>query len=752
MQGTGPTDARAQSIATDAAGNVYVTGFFTGAVDFDPGPGVYTMTPVGKEELYILKLDSAGKLLWARQMVEHFFAITSHGKSITLDEAGNIHVTGDFLDATNRVHCLIFKLDNAGNFMWTMQIGETSDGTAIKTDVSGNIYIAGVFSGIVDFDPGPDVFTINNLGFSGAFVLKLDPAGSFVWVKAAMGVFTQNQVLGGITDQVSMAVDKAGNICISGVFNGIVDFNPGSGPFKLTSNGTTGGDIFLLKLDGAGNFVWAKQIGGGDIDVSESVDIDDLGNIYTSGNFNGTADFDPGNGIFNLTTSAGNSNIFVSKLDGNGNFIWAKQLSGGQQICYSSTLDNHGNLLMTGYFGDMLDFDPGPGVYNLSATVFNVFLLKLNGAGNFVWAKQIGGTGSVISNAIASNVAGDVYTAGYFLTGVIDFDPGAEAYDLSAGEGDNIFVQKMSPCPKFTSSTLNIATCKPYTLNGQSYNKTGIYTQTIANAAGCDSVITLNLTIEIINELVDTTVCTSFNLANQTYTTSGNYTATLTTTGGCDSIISLHLTIIGPLTTNVSKSICAGQSFDGYTVTGTYIDTFIAVNGCDSIRALQLSVLPKPSPELGEDIFFCPGDSLKIYPGQFDTYTWQDGSVQTYFTATKPGLYSVTVTNNCGSATDDIIVKEGTCGIYFPTAFTPNNDGKNDLFRIRGADNLTEYHLSVFNRFGQAVFETSNYLSGWDGTFKGRRQSMETFVWYCEFKTQGDKKTTKMKGTVTLIK
>ncbi|MES2890898.1 MAG: gliding motility-associated C-terminal domain-containing protein [Bacteroidota bacterium] len=752
MRGTGPTDARAESITTDAAGNVYVTGFFTDSVDFDPGPGVYSMTPVGKEELYILKLNAAGKLLWARQMVASFSAITSHGKAIAVDAAGNIFVTGDFLDANNMRHCLIFKLDNSGNFVWTNQIGETSDGNSIKIDASGNIFIAGVFSGIADFDPGPNVFTINNLGFSGAFVLKLAPAGSFMWVKVVMGVFTQTQVFGGITDQVSMAVDKSGNICISGVFTGVVDFNPESTAFTLTSTGTTAGDIFVLKIDGSGKFVWARQIGGDNIDVSESIEIDESGSIYTSGNFNGTADFDPGDNTFNLTTGAGNSEIFISKLDGNGNFVWAKQISGGQQICYSTALDNHGNLLLTGYFGDVLDFDPGPGIYNLSATVFNVFILKLNGAGNFVWAKKIGGSGSVISNSITTNASGNVYIAGYFLTGVIDFDPGVETSELSAGEGDNIFVQKMSPCPKFTSSTLNIATCKPYTLNGQAYNRTGIYTQTTANAEGCDSVITLNLTINLINELIDTTVCTSFKLDNHTYFASGNYTETLTTTGGCDSIITLHLAIIGPSATNLSKSICAGQSFEGYSASGTYIDTLIAASGCDSIRILKLSVLPKPSPDLGEDIFLCPGDSLKIYPGQFDTYTWQDGSVQTYFTVTKPGLYSVTVTDKCNSANDALIVKEGTCGIYFPTAFTPNNDGKNDLFRIRGAHNLTEYHLSVYNRFGQEVFESSNYSSGWDGNFKGRMLSMETFVWYCEFKKQGDQRMTKMKGTVTLVK
>lgn len=97
------------------------------------------------------------------------------------------------------------------------------------------------------------------------------------------------------------------------------------------------------------------------------------------------------------------------------------------------------------------------------------------------------------------------------------------------------------------------------------------------------------------------------------------------------------------------------------------------------------------------------------------------------------------------------MIREGPCDIYFPTVFTPNNDGKNDQFKILGANTLTAYYLLVYNRWGRKVFETFDHSKGWDGSFNGQLQSLETFIWYCELKRQGETNTIKKKGIVTLI-
>jgi hypothetical protein len=123
----------------------------------------------------------------------------------------------------------------------------------------------------------------------------------------------------------SIAVDAAGNVYTTGYFEGTADFDPSAGVFNLTSAGSV--DIFVSKLDASGNFVWAKAMGGTSIDQATSIAVDASNNVYTTGYFYNTADFDPSAGVANLT-SAGSGDIFVSKLDASGNFVWAKAMGG----------------------------------------------------------------------------------------------------------------------------------------------------------------------------------------------------------------------------------------------------------------------------------------------------------------------------------------------------------------------------------------------------------------------------------------
>jgi len=272
-----------------------------------------------------------------------------------------------------------------------------------------------------------------------------------------------------------------------------------------------------------------------------------------------------------------------------------------------------------------------------------------------------------------------------------------------------------------TNSTSAVsAACNIYNWNGQALTTSGFYRDTLIAANGCDSIVTLNLTILTNSAFtVNVVSCNSYIWNGQTITRGGAYIDTLIAANGCDSIVTLQLTINPKSFSSFAQSICDGQTYDGYSSSGIYIDTLVGANGCDSIRTLQLTVLPKPVPYLGTDTALCTGKTIQLYPGQFITYTWQDGSAQNHFTVTQPGLYSVVVSNSCGCGSDEIIIKEGICDIYFPSAFTPNNDGKNDLFKILGAQNLKDYHLAVYNRFGQKVFETNDYTKGWTGDVKG---------------------------------
>jgi len=250
--------------------------------------------------------------------------------------------------------------------------------------------------------------------------------------------------------------------------------------------------------------------------------------------------------------------------------------------------------------------------------------------------------------------------------------------------------------------------------------------------------------------LINVAICEGENYAG--YTSAGIYVDTLTGVNGCDSIRTIRLAIKPKYSSTINRSICQGGSFEGYTLPGTYIDTLTSTGGCDSIRTIHLTVQTIKQPYLGADTVICPGEFIDLYPGSFTTYQWQDGSTQKHFTVKHTGVYSVMVTDNCISAMDEIAIVETDCSIYFPSAFTPNNDGKNDLFKILNAYNLREYHLSVYNRWGQKVFDSQNYNRGWDGTFNGQLQASATFIWYCEFSRPGNASKTMMKGLVTLIK
>src|SRR5688572_19205716 len=107
MGGTDTVDARGLSIVTDASGNVYTIGFFKGRVDFDPGPGIYTLDPLSTEDLYISKLDSSGQFLWVKQMDIIDNALAARGKAIAIDAAGNVFITGDFSEADGLGKCFV---------------------------------------------------------------------------------------------------------------------------------------------------------------------------------------------------------------------------------------------------------------------------------------------------------------------------------------------------------------------------------------------------------------------------------------------------------------------------------------------------------------------------------------------------------------------------------------------------------------------------------------------------------------------
>ncbi|HEY8748507.1 MAG TPA: SBBP repeat-containing protein, partial [Tepidisphaeraceae bacterium] len=308
----------------------------------------------------------------------------------------------------------------------------------VATDGAGNVYMAGRFSGTVDFDPSAATSNLSSVGGADTFVAKFNSAGKFIWARD-IGVPTPSSAT-----VLAIAVDGAGNVYTTGEFHGTVDFDPGAGVFNLNSvsapsAGATA-DIFVSKLDTNGNFVWARAMGGSGEDSGNSIAVDGSGNVYTTGGFDGfrsnnDADFDPGPARTFTLTSNGNFDAFISKLDSNGNFTWARGISGpGEALPTGIAVDAGANVYTTGKFFGTVDFDPGPGSFNLSVSdIFNsaTFVSKLDSSGQFVWAhgffaNPFNGFGAAeISGAgIAADATGNVYITGFFNGGV-DFGPGS---------------------------------------------------------------------------------------------------------------------------------------------------------------------------------------------------------------------------------------------------------------------------------------------------------------------------------------
>ncbi|MDQ3049011.1 MAG: SBBP repeat-containing protein, partial [Bacteroidota bacterium] len=450
-----PSSGLDNSFVTDPSGNIYRIGHFIDTVDFDPGPGTYNLISKGQEDIFVIKLNSSGALVWAKSMGGSNYDI---GTSIAVDENGFIYLSGYFYDScdfdpgpgiSNLVSAgfhdaFISKLDPSGNFLWCKKIGGSGydDIRSIVLDSAGSIYLTGVYRNTVDFDPGVGVYLLTGVMYNDFFICKLDNSGAFLWARG----------FGGPKDEVAycIAVNTLGETYCVGAFKGTVDFDPGVGTYSLTSaSAGTEDDLFYCKLDASGNFLWAKQIGGGDIQYGYSLAIDQGGNLLSTGIFRYTVDFNPGAGVDTLSSPTFSQNMYVLKLDPSGNFVWVKGVSSNGIVNgYDIMLDENDNIYTTGLFCDTTDFDPGPGVYTLDGGEYSTaFLWKLNPSGNLIWALPVGTGGCSFGQGIVL-YGNSIYMTGCFNLAV-DFDPGADIYELYSHQSSyrDIFFLKLQISP-----------------------------------------------------------------------------------------------------------------------------------------------------------------------------------------------------------------------------------------------------------------------------------------------------------------
>lgn len=367
------------SIDLDDAGNSYVTGYFRGTVDFDPGAGLHEIAGGGSDDLFVASFDDTGALRFA-------FGIGATG---------------------------------------------SDRGHAIAVDGDGNSYVTGIFRGLgVDFDPGADATTLVSQGHDDLFVASYDTHGALRFAVGAGGSSADRGF--------GIAIDEAGNSYVTGHFFQNVDFDPSDDVHELTSTGS--GDIFLASYDDAGNLRFANGFGAASgNDSAFDLAVDAAGNSFLTGYFRDTVDFDPGSGITELT-SLGNEDIFVASYNTNGALRFVRGIGGiTQDEGEGITVDAEGNSYVTGVFHDVAHFYATTDTPELpNAGGLDVFIASYDPAGELRFAESFGGHDSDFAAGIAVDRDDRMLLTGFFI-GTTDFDPGAAVTEITS-DGMDLFV------------------------------------------------------------------------------------------------------------------------------------------------------------------------------------------------------------------------------------------------------------------------------------------------------------------------
>lgn len=630
------------SICIDPLGNVLLTGYFSGTVDFDPGPGSNLLTSNGTNDAFIVKLDQNG------------------------------------------------------NFLWAKSIGGTGaeEGNSICANANGEVYAVGFFYGSVDFDPGAGVNTFTSAGQNDIFVLKLDASGNALWARQFGSTYSDVAK--------ALCLDNSGNPVITGYFQGTVDFDPGAGVSNFTSSSQ---GIYALKLNASGDYLWAKAVVGTGPAYGLGVCQDLTGNTIVTGTFYGTADFDPSGAVLNLTSS-GSDDGFIQKLDPSGNLLWAKKIGGSySDYSFAVTTDAAGNVYSTGIFDATVDFDPGPGSFPISTNGSNdAFILQLMANGDFGWAQQIGGADADAGYSIAFDNNENLLVNGYFYF-TVDFDPGVGVSNVASNGATDAFVLKLTDCLPSSGVDNQVICGSSYTwMDGITYTQnTNTPTWNLPNAGGCDSVVTLNLSfLPTYSSTHSVTRCNYYTWIDGITYTSSNNTATFTlqAANGCDSVITLNLNI-GPYSYAGNDVITACNAYtwiDGITYTSsnnsaTYYYT--AIDNCDSIIYLDLTIL-------NVDATLSQNGATLTANNSNAQYQWVTcpqlapipGETNQSFTATVNGAYACIVNDGTCTDTSDCITisnlgldeMEGFPALIYPNPVTDmlqvQSEKPIDLIRI----------------------------------------------------------------------
>ncbi len=386
----------AYSTACDNDGNIFVTGGFSNLLDFDPDPdNVVKRTSSSGTDVFVTKYDSNGNLEWV--------------------------ITWDSIRKT-----------------------QNDSGRGIATDSLGNIYVIGIFYGIMDFDPGPAVDEHNSQN-GHFFICKYDTHGKYIWGRNMFSSPNRYPAFNtSSSNALPISIDNQDNILITGELRNPTDFNPVHKIVKKPGLRFA----FLSKFNSDGNLTWCLGWQGTGMVYGKSVCHDSFDNIFVTGYFQKTADFDPGPGL-DEHTSNGAVDAYLSKFDSSGNFKWSRTWGGeGRVLGIAADTDNKNNVFVGGAFNQCaVDLDPGPGVDKHSSySSDRVYLSRFDTKGNFIWGKSWGGNPQNRGNVYCMDLlvnSNDIYYLGIF-DHTCDFDPGEKVDERTSAGNKDVFINKFN--------------------------------------------------------------------------------------------------------------------------------------------------------------------------------------------------------------------------------------------------------------------------------------------------------------------
>jgi len=689
-------------ITSDEIGNIYFTASYWGTVDVDPSSSIYNLdvTQTFDGAGVIFKINNNGIFSWAKTTKD------SRGITIFYSNSSNLYIGGNFsgtvdFDPSSGVDIFIStdynpdgfitKLDSSGNYLWTKTISGPGSQriSGITSDNLDFIYTYGMFNNSTDFDTSPGIETINAIGQQDIYIQKHNSNGDYLWTKT---IGNTNSFI--VSQQIEMGSDST--LYITGGYRGKVDFDPSPQIHYSETEIAPNFDIFIEKFDNNGNFSWFRTVKT-DLgqDSGYSLASNNTDTLYMTGTFANTRDFNWGYGESIHSSNGFKDNVLIKVTNcispsyGNSNITACDSLVSlsGNQVFYTS-----GNYIDTTY-----TFYGCDSIINLTLTIVNsssIFDSIIVSCDSIVWRGQNINTTGVYYDSLQNITGCDSIRRLHFTL---------MSYDIDT----------------------MVTTCNSFFWRDSTYQQSGIYKDSLISSLNCDSITTLNLTILNTTEGYDfQTSCNSFTWTNGITYSSSNDTATDTiyngASNGCDSIITLNLTIL-----NYGMGIDIQNACDSLTWTNgnTYYgnnnsatDTIYggSSNGCDSIITLNLTINTV-------DITTSIQDPTITSNAINASFNWLDcnnnfnpiqSETSSVFTSIQNGDYAVEVTqNNCIDTSECITISTvslGNINIFEQVTIVPNPSS--GLFNII-LNAWEDVSITVYSSTGSIVFEDNHINS-----------------------------------------